>query len=84
MEGQKNRHKGSQEKAQGQPIKGTRAANKRQKGRDEKGQGPPRKGSRAAKGRHKGRQEKSQGQGRKGTSIDIVIILLLLYHPQAV
>ncbi len=44
----KKRHKGRQEKAQGQPRKGAR-----HKGRQEKAQGQARKGTRASKKSHK-------------------------------
>ncbi len=55
------RHKGRQEKAQGQPRIGTRAAKKRHKGSQEKAQGKAKKGTKAPKKRQKGRQEKAQG-----------------------
>ena len=42
-------NKVSQEKAKGQPRKGTRAAKKRHKGSQEKAQGQARKGTRAGK-----------------------------------
>ena len=48
----KKRPKGSQEEAQGQPRKGTRAAKKRHKDRLE-----ARKGTRAGMTKHKGKQE---------------------------